>query len=748
MRDLSLYPELLGDGLANYLAMGEVHEAALSGSGAESLRLYSDLSGLEAIPSLSDGQIALPIAPVLTNFMIAFTIRSESPVASNPNFYLRMRFFCEFWNPFTHSLRMGNSSGNVKELELEISGLPTVTMHKTTGSLSSSQPVNIQTVLGDANKPDNPLVIQLDYSSAEDWLPGQSKHWTGVDATTATGASPYRSTERRNKTWKDPDHNLGGSTGIDTGVPRLSGSFRHTSDGDHKIVIRVFLRETASGDRELLSELDGFAYGPVSTRPEGYSNTHSGATFGYHIILRDPHQSYNDPEYFRGLWLHDHDPRNPSPDLNADWYLDNDPGFDTGSAYVPVIDAHAPNIPPIPARLNETDDSIKIRDFERLHDRSIGSGDSFNHLWQSAPLFELPRQRVLSLAALQHLYFHNERPFQVGNSWGSEGSTNTTAWFDRYYFSGFSRADASADYDNSAGPPNPALLDVGSINSGLLAAWQGAAADDAAAAQAPAEKLMVANRFNINSTSIPAWKAVLGSLRLNGWNYLDYPEADISDLADLQTATTNRAATFTRFSHSLSETYEAPETPATDGIYPDIEPIAPTAFYRHGARRLSETQLEELARRVVQLIQAKGRPFMNMEDLLSADSTGLSLLEKAIAAALAPEDGRQDWHHGWELEGDASAMGGSSIEIDHFSPGFLTQADILTAIGPMLSTRSDTFRIRARGQTSTPLGQPSGDAMLEAIVQRTPEPHHAASGTTFSRKFKVLSLRWLDINDL
>jgi hypothetical protein len=203
---------------------------------------------------------------------------------------------------------------------------------------------------------------------------------------------------------------------------------------------------------------------------------------------------------------------------------------------------------------------------------------------------------------------------------------------------------------------------------------------------------------------------------------------------------------FARFSHSLVETYEAPETPAFD----DTEPVAPSAFYRHGARRLTEEQLTDLAESVVDQIIDRGHPFKSMKEFLSSDPlTGESILEQAIEAAMAPS-GRQEWHHDWELEGDESALTRTPIEIDHFSPGFLTQADIVTAIGPMLAPRSDTFKIRTRAQSYSSTGEITGSAAIEAMVQRTPEPVNSATDILSStdRKFSLLSIRWLSDEEI
>lgn len=743
MRDLSLFPQLLGTGLEKFLQLGTSHAEAQNqlGNTTQGKRLFTQIQGLEAIGPLNDGDIATPIAPILSNFMMAFTIRSESPVASHPNLYLRMRFFCEFWNPYTNALSMRDESNNELSLELEINGLPEVVVHKTTGTLASSAPINIQDLTSQPNHPNNAMVIQLVNDPTQDWLPGQSKNWTGVDASRATGRSPYYSIQNDGKQWDDPAHNLGGATGIDTSVPRLSADLRHESTGTNDISVKVYLVNEVTNDRELLSELASLQYEPVSTRPSGYSNTHSGSKFGYHFILRGPHLSAADTKYFRGRWLFDHDPRNPAPDFNPDWNLDNDPSLSSGSAYAPVKDGISPLLIPDPAEIFDPG-NINTIIFRRFMDRSSGmNGQYYNRLWQDAPLFELPRDRPLSLASLQHLYFHNERPFQVGNSWGSDGATNTSAWFDRYFFSGLSRSDNAMEFSPNAGPTNPSLIFYRTDGfQTSLADWQNASASDADLAKTPAKVLMVSNRFNINSTSVAAWKAVLSSLRLEEFDYLDYPEDDTSDLSSLSIKQQSRTGSFARFSHSLEETYEAPATPSFEGT----EPVAPSAFYRHGARRFDENEFEDIAQEIVRLIKERGAPFTTMESFLSAASGETSsLIEKAIANTLAPT-GRQKWDHEWETTG-VRGNPAEMIDVDHFSPGFLTQADVLTAIGPMLAPRSDTFTIRARGESISFDGRIEASAMLEATFQRTPEAIAPAASPTSSsnRKFKLISVRWL-----
>lgn len=93
-------------------------------------------------------------------------------------------------------------------------------------------------------------------------------------------------------------------------------------------------------------------------------------------------------------------------------------------------------------------------------------------------------------------------------------------------------------------------------------------------------------------------------------------------------------------------------------------------------------------------------------------------------------------------------------------PGWLTQADVLQAIGPVISARSDTFRIRSYGEVLDASGKIVARAWCEAIVQRTPEFVDAANppetrpanlnpaNVKFGRRFAVVSMRWLHPDEI
>jgi len=91
-------------------------------------------------------------------------------------------------------------------------------------------------------------------------------------------------------------------------------------------------------------------------------------------------------------------------------------------------------------------------------------------------------------------------------------------------------------------------------------------------------------------------------------------------------------------------------------------------------------------------------------------------------------------------------------------PGNLLQVDLLQSLGASLATRSDTFVIRAYGETIGSDGNPAS-CLIEAVVQRQPgfvndlDPAETAfadlrtPNKLFGRKFKVISCRWLKPNE-
>lgn len=254
--------------------------------------------------------------------------------------------------------------------------------------------------------------------------------------------------------------------------------------------------------------------------------------------------------------------------------------------------------------------------------------------------------------------------------------------------------------------------------------------------------LMIDGAFNVNSTSVEAWKALLGSTRHLGFG----PEG---------------AAVFPRFL--------APPGPAFDGSpNPDDETIW------SGYRVLNEAEVELLAREIVKQVKLRG-PFLSLADFvnrrLANDETGrMGPLQAAIEAAelnkslaeLYPLDnGRAlpDYTHPDNIR-DATRLEQTLKPATTVwgSPTHLTQGDILQTLGPVLAARSDTFTIRGYGDTTDPNGKILSRAWCEAVVQRIPEPiepdatglNSARNGKPgdSGRRFVVVSFRWLDSEEV
>ena len=179
------------------------------------------------------------------------------------------------------------------------------------------------------------------------------------------------------------------------------------------------------------------------------------------------------------------------------------------------------------------------------------------------------------------------------------------------------------------------------------------------------------------------------------------------------------------------------------------------------ATELSDGQIRRLAAAVVAEVRLRG-PFLSMSDFvnrrLADDATGrCGALEAAIQAAglNAELTGK------FPLRDDESPVRPPGIseplDIDPSlkpestawgTEKFITQGDILQAIGDSLVARSDTFVIRAYGESSDRSGKPKSRAWCEAVIQRVAEPVHSGppkqeGQVDFGRQFKQIRFRWL-----
>ena len=267
-----------------------------------------------------------------------------------------------------------------------------------------------------------------------------------------------------------------------------------------------------------------------------------------------------------------------------------------------------------------------------------------------------------------------------------------------------------------------------------------------------AAHLLLSGGFNVNSTSEQAWRAFL------------YSHNGIA---------TDPADTTGKTKHPYSRL-----TVPVDSAQPNTTWL--------GYRILSDDQINALATTIVAEVRKRG-PFLSLADFVNrrlvSNDTGLKgPLQAAIDAittgANSINGGDSFDFNGMpvtdypadmatDTEQKAIYLGGTDSTLPSASratsaPGFLTQADLLNALGPSLTARSDTFRIRAYGDVMNPgtgSTTPDSRAWCEAIVQRLPDyvedavnpsatPAAGSDSDTFGRRFKIVSFRWLSSNDI
>jgi hypothetical protein len=265
-----------------------------------------------------------------------------------------------------------------------------------------------------------------------------------------------------------------------------------------------------------------------------------------------------------------------------------------------------------------------------------------------------------------------------------------------------------------------------------------------------ASRLEVEGMFNVNSTSVAAWRALLGHARNQRVPYI--AESGTSWQAELSDETDHVLSRFT-----IAGDTEA-GTPSSSGDFLDA-----TEFT--GYRTVDDEFLDAMAEEVVKQVRARG-PFLSLSEFVNRQlSSGDLALAGTIQAALNQVS--EDLGTFSALVGDPkkqpTALPNAGYQFPEAAvgykayglPGWTRQADILRPLAPILSARDDTFIIRAYGDARSPDGKVLARAVCEAVVRRTREfvdPADAADITTqptqpvnqtFGRRFQVVSWRWL-----
>lgn len=256
-----------------------------------------------------------------------------------------------------------------------------------------------------------------------------------------------------------------------------------------------------------------------------------------------------------------------------------------------------------------------------------------------------------------------------------------------------------------------------------------------------ASRLVVDGAFNVNSTSVEAWESLL--------------------LSNLGVKYNNKVA-FPRFLNPQ------------DGTWNGDDPTAPGAW--SGQRVFSKDEIRRLAEEIVKQVELRG-PFLSMADFVNRRLAMGQMGKKGALQAAIDESGvNKSFEQEWPLNNqqslpdyehpdnirDATRMEQTSKPATTAwgALGFLTQADLLQFLAPALTVRSDTFKVRAYGESLDQYGKVVARAWCEAVVQRTPHYFDSNEGMMtlpgdlnktnerFGRRFRMISFRWLKPSEI
>jgi len=248
-----------------------------------------------------------------------------------------------------------------------------------------------------------------------------------------------------------------------------------------------------------------------------------------------------------------------------------------------------------------------------------------------------------------------------------------------------------------------------------------------------AAHLQVDGAFNINSTSEKAWSAFLSGMRNLAF---DVTEDPMSAATTGSNSPGDDNTAFPRFRH----------------------PLGTANDHWMGFRSLNDTQVADLAKKLVAQVRKRG-PFLSLGEFVNRriDSSNMGL-KGAIQAAIDDTGFNSASLYdtfdtsGYPADGKANiSPPNTGVGI----PGYLTQADVLQSIAPVMTARSDTFTLRGYGEAKDSSGKVLASTWCEAVVQRMPEfvdpadPPHTAmadlnkSNQTFGRRFSIVSFRYL-----
>jgi hypothetical protein len=262
-----------------------------------------------------------------------------------------------------------------------------------------------------------------------------------------------------------------------------------------------------------------------------------------------------------------------------------------------------------------------------------------------------------------------------------------------------------------------------------------------------ASHLRVDGMFNVNSTSVEAWKTLLGTLK--GQQIVVRDESGVETIAPRDNNT------------------PIAKVGATRNIITTDDPVMNRDQW-NGRRTLTDDEIEALAKAIVKEVRKRG-PFLSLADFVNRRVGTDKTLAKAGAIQSALDSDETPINKKQNTSRSVTAVSANRLlfpeaekgAMHYGSPSLVKQADILTPVAPVLSARSDSFIIRTYGEAVDRSGTVTARAWCEAVVERDREfvdstdkaETQAASLTrdankSFGRRFNVISFRWLNSSEI
>ncbi|MCB1130241.1 MAG: hypothetical protein KDN05_03870 [Verrucomicrobiae bacterium] len=347
------------------------------------------------------------------------------------------------------------------------------------------------------------------------------------------------------------------------------------------------------------------------------------------------------------------------------------------------------------------------------------------------------------------------------------------ALYDRFYFSTFAEYGATNSQNVFSGFMSgdlalinqafePYLPSGQSLDRAANEMFSSANRPSDEAYQKAAEFQLLRGAFNVNSTSVEAWKAKLaalskervpvlwgksGTIEYVGPNNIPVPSMSLMNAGDAN----NGGVALSRPN--------------------DVDDSLTNEW--NGFRQLTPGQIDSLARHIVEEVRLRG-PFLSMSEFVNrrigseSDLTRYGALHSAIMKAKLNDSMFQNQVAVTSSDiSDNTVYGFKTPEVStgnpaEGAPGWITQGDLMKVLEPAISVRSDTFVIRVYGDARDKANNITARAYAEAVVQRVPEYVDPAdrpslnaytdstseANKTFGRRFQLVSFRWLSPSEV